>query len=196
MNWRIVHIGCVVEGHGEVEALPVLIRKIGQEFNVAAVVPRPIRISRSKLVKADELKRAVQLAVNNLGGPGGVIVLIDADDDCPRDLAPQMLARAQEVRPDVPMAVVLAKREYEGWFLASASALAGRRGLTNPLAGPADPETIRDAKGWLTDHMEGGRVYSETLDQAALTEAMDTNLARQANSFDKCYRDLRRLMGA
>ena len=39
-----------------------------------------------------------------------------------------------------------------------------------------------------------GNVYSETIDQPALTAMFDLNQARAAKSFDKCYRELRLLI--
>ena len=35
-----------------------------------------------------------------------------------------------------------------------------------------------------------GRKYRETVDQPGLTARFDLNQARQADSFDKCYRDI------
>lgn len=190
-----VQISCVVEGHGEREAVPILIRRIAHQYGVHAAVHHPIRVSRSKLVKRDELQRVVTLAAMNLGGPGGIFVLIDADDDCPARLGPTMMEWAQKARPDVVLAVVLAKIEYEAWFLAAAESIAGRRKLAASLAAPAEPENVRDAKGWLSARMVGARKYSETLDQPALTGVFDINAARRAGSFDKCYREVSRLLG-
>ena len=41
-----VKIGCIVEGHGDVEAVPILIRRIAESLypELAVVIPRPIRI--------------------------------------------------------------------------------------------------------------------------------------------------------
>ena len=93
----------------------------------------------------------------------------------------------------MPIAVVLAKFEFEAWFLAAAESLRGINGLPEDLEPPADPESIRGAKGWLSRHMTEGR-YSETADQLALTAAFDLNLARRADSFDKCYREITDLL--
>ncbi len=131
MSWPVVHVSCVVEGHGEREAVPALVRRIAQRHNVVASVSQPIRVHRSKVVKEDELRRAVTLAAMRLAGRGGVLVLIDADDDCPAELGPKMLAWAVSTRSDIPVAVVLAKTEFEAWFLAAAASIAGRRGLYN-----------------------------------------------------------------
>ena len=86
--------------------------------------------------------------------------------------------------------------EFEAWFLAAAESLRGLRSLAPDLACPPDPEGVRGAKEWLTDHMTGPHAYSETLDQAPLTERFDFQAARRTNSFDKCYRELERLLRA
>lgn len=72
----MVRIACVVEGHGEVEALPVLLRRISAalEPSVPLVIPRPIRIPRTRLVKQPELQRAMVLASRTAGPGGGVLV--------------------------------------------------------------------------------------------------------------------------
>jgi Domain of unknown function (DUF4276) len=191
-----VSIACIVEGHGEVEALPILIRRIGATVDAGIVldVKKPIRVGRSKLVKQGEIERSVELAAARTSGRGGILILVDADDDCPAKLGPDLLRRARSARSDVPLAVVLAKREFEAWFVAAATSLAGRRGLATDLAPPPDAEAKRDAKGWLTEHRTDGNAYSETTDQAALAAVFDLEQARRADSFDKCIRDMTRLI--
>jgi len=97
-------------------------------------------------------------------------------------------------RDDVTVSVVLAKCEFEAWFLAAAESLRGERGLGHDLVSPGDPEGIRGAKEWLRGRMTGA-TYSETLDQPALTARFDLDAARRADSFDKCFREIRRLLG-
>jgi len=188
-----ISIACIVEGHGDVKAVPVLVRRIVHEIDpaVTLAIPEPaIRVSRSSLVKPGELERAVTLAASKNAVSGGMLVLVDADDDCPAALGPHLLARAQAVRTDTPIAVVLANPEYEAWFLASAVALRGKQGLAETLEPPADPESVRGAKEWLRERMLGSRTYRETIDQLALTRFLDVQAARQADSFDKLYRSL------
>jgi hypothetical protein len=58
-----------------------------------------------------------------------------------------------------------------------------------------NPESIRDAKGFLTRNMPGSRAYSETADQPALAAVFDIQTARsRSDSFDKCCREVRRLL--
>ena len=51
-----VKIGCIVEGHGDVEAVPILIRRVAESLypELQIVTPRPIRIPKNKVVKAGE----------------------------------------------------------------------------------------------------------------------------------------------
>jgi len=191
-----MRIACVVEGHGEVESIPILIRRIGERCDppVFPDVERPIRLPASKLRKQDELRRAVQLAAARAGEGGSVLVLMDADDDCPKELAPALVETIGE-RADVTVGVVLAKREYEAWFLAGLESLRGHGGLKDDAEPPPDPEAIRGAKERLQANMIDGATYSPTLDQPALTAQLDLDLARRADSFDKCVREIRRLIG-
>jgi len=191
-----LRIACIVEGHGDVAAVPVLLRRI-----CAAIVPfaqlvvdPTIRVPRSKLVKQGEVERSVELAARRMSARGAVLILIDSNGDCPAQLGPLLLDRAKKQRSNLPIGVVLAKREFEAWFLAAAPSLRGKRGLPADLESPADPEAIQGVKEWLTSRMPHDRSYGETLDQAALAAQFDLEAARQSDSFDKCYREVARLL--
>lgn len=192
----ILKIGCIVEGQGDVAAVPVLIRRIAAERYPEMVIDihQPIRVNRNQIVLPDKLEQEVKLVVQKINGQGAIFIILDSDDDCPAQLGPALLYRASQVRDNLPIAVVLAKREFEAWFLASAESLRGKRGLKSDLQSPNNPEAIRDAKGWLNGHIEGNRRYRETRDQPALAAQFDITQARQADSFDKCYRDIVHLL--
>lgn len=123
------------------------------------------------------------------------MILLDADRDCPKHLAAQILARARAARSDRSIRVVLAKVESEAWFLAAAESIAGRRGIQTNAKTPENPEEIPDPKAWLNARMET-RSYRETLDQPALTAIFDLESARRAASFDKMRRDIESLRDA
>lgn len=121
----------IVEGHGELESIRILLTRTVQELLGAPypLVFPPIRQPRSKLVnRPRELERAVELGALKLRQAstsfehGFVLVLIDADEDLPCELAPQLLTRVR--RADVDVACVLANPEYETWFVAAAPSLA------------------------------------------------------------------------
>lgn len=186
----------IVEGHGEVKAIGILIRRIAAEYDAALAleVRPPLRVPKSRLLKPGELERTVEFAFRKAGRDGAVFVLLDSDDDCPAELAPNVMHRALATRNDLPLGVVLAKREYEAWFLAAASSLQGQRGLNDSLLPPDEPEAIRGAKEWRNRNMMPGSRYGEVLDQPALTAVFDLAAARRADSFDKCYREIVRLL--
>jgi len=95
----------------------------------------------------------------------------------------------------LPAAVVLANREFEGWFLGSKESLRGFRGIREDAEPSPNPEEIRGAKEHLTRNMETGIRYIEVDDQPALCQKMDFDLARRrCPSFDKLLRDLRTLL--
>lgn len=192
-----ITIAAIVEGHGEVKALPVLLRRVAREVapRLRLDVPHPLRVSRDKLIRREgELERAVELAGRIVQHRGGILVLLDADDDCPATLGPALLERARRVRGDIPVAVVLAKREFEAWFLASADSLRQQGLIKRNAEVPPDPESVRGAKEWLEQNLVQER-YSETVDQLELTRKFNVQTARKCGSFEKFWREMERLLG-
>lgn len=182
----------IVEGRGEVATVPVLLRRIAAEVSPlphVSVLP-PIRVDRNKVTSPDELERMVGIASNRSGPDGRILILLDADKDCPARLGPELLRRTRAARSDRHIRVVIPKSEFESWFLASIESLGGLRGIDPSLAAPSDPESVRDAKGWLTARMPNSRSYRPARDQAALTDAMHFKSARSAPSFNKLWRDV------
>ncbi|MBI2933646.1 MAG: DUF4276 family protein [Planctomycetes bacterium] len=188
-----MRLACIVEGHGEVDAVPVLVRRIASEIERPVDLPHAnvIRVPRSKLVKDGEEERAVKLAAGRAGPIGRILILVDADRDCPAQLGPVLLRRARGVVGSMPVAVVLAKHEFEAWFIAAVESLREALALPARVVAPADPEIIRGAKEWLHDQ---GVDYGETADQARLTALFDFAAAKRTNSFEKCYREIRAIL--
>lgn len=187
-----VGLASIVEGHGEVQALPILLRRLAYEQDRYDVeFPRPVRCNKSEIVtedghvRADHLKRRVRQALIKLDqmDRGAVLLLLDADDHCPKLVAPRIQEEARTVSGPVPLAVVLANPEFEAWFLAALESLRGRRGIPDSAVAPEGPESIRDAKGALRFQMGGA--YSERVDQPALTAGFDLQQATTCRSFRK-----------
>lgn len=150
-------IACIVEGDGEVAALPVLLRRLATWLTPDAPMPRiapPIRAPRDKLLRRPaELSRHLQLAAAKCGLGGWILILLDADDECPAVLGADLRQRAQELVPHRPVAVVLANREFDAWFIASATSLEGCRGFSVGAQPIPLAEGPRDAKGWIRQRM-------------------------------------------
>ncbi len=180
----------IVEGHGEVAAVPVLLRRLVEESSAYAVqIGKPIRQTRSKLVDEGHLRRAVRLALMQ-PSCDAILILFDADDDCPAELAPTVEGWARQEAGAVPCAVVMPTREYEAWFLAAIESLRGACGVRDDAEPHPDPEAPRGAKEQLELRLGAGRSYAETADQAPLTARFSMQEAyRRSRSF-------RRLVGA
>ena len=189
-------IATIVEGHGEVKAVPILLRRIAARVSpcIALQIPTPIRVKRQRVLKPGELDRAVELAARQVGQAGCILILLDANGDWPEQMGPSLLRRARELSQDRSILVVLAKREYEAWFLAAARSIAGHHGISADVESPVNPEAVSDAKGWLGKRMPSGQRYRETLHQPKLTARFDLDAARAAPSFDKLWRDVTALL--
>lgn len=190
-----VRVSCIVEGRGETRAVPILVRRIAETIDPSIVVDTPvIRRPKSTLLQEGEFAREIEAAARLVRGRGAILVVIDSDNACPARLGPRLLEWARQVRGDLPIAVILAKWEFEAWFLAAAESLRGQRGLATDLQPPSDPEAVQGAKEWLTRHMPWAQPYSAPVDQPALARYFDLEAARRADSFDKCYREIERLL--
>ena len=190
-------IAAIVEGHAEVESVPLLLRRIIAQLGVSDIqVARPFRVKRNRVVKQGELERAISQTIRDRAEVGGIMVLIDSDDDCPAKLGLQLLERAKKTT-HIPVSVVLAHREFECWLLGSKESLRGVNGIVKTATAPANPENIRGAKEDLTRNMTRGRRYLAVDDQVTFTEQFDLYIARQrCPSFDKCFREVERLLHA
>ncbi|MBN1588497.1 MAG: DUF4276 family protein [Pirellulales bacterium] len=200
----VLNLCCIVEGKGEVGAVRVLMERLSTEsagkFWVN-LVKTPLRTNKYRLIKRDddtELAKKIRLAVLNLrdcSSPKGILILIDADDDCPAELGPELLCRARGVRSDVPITVVLAKGEFEAWFLAGIEGLRGKHGFPPELPVFENAESVRDAKGKLSELLVSNHVYKPTADQASVTSVFDLSTARERSpSFQKLCRALEGLV--
>ncbi len=109
-----------------------------------------------------------------------VLLLLDLDDGCAMQVARNVANELRNLNPPKSIAVVLAVREYEAWFLAAANSLWGR-----PYQG--NPEGVRDARGEVRRFLED---YASTTHQSSLSAKMDLEEA-EANS-----RSFRRLVHA
>jgi hypothetical protein len=191
---RSLRVAPIVEGHGEVQAIRVLLQRVGIELLGGAhvdVLP-PLRRPRSKLVSGSELERAVELMAAKLSVARPklevnlLLLMVDSDDDAPCLLAPRLLGQMR--RSGVNASCVLPSPEYETWFVGAAESLTQHLTLGGHIS--TDPERERLGKGWIAQRFKRAK-YSETVDQPAMTAHMDLHLCRsRCPSFDKLCRDL------
>jgi hypothetical protein len=188
----MIRIISIVEGHGEVSALPILLRRVAEWQPVASAVEilRPIRVKRDRFLnKDDEFRKQLLLASAKCGDDGWILIVLDADDDCPAEIGPQVFDRAQQVVAHRKLSVVLANREFEAWFIAAAASIDGHRGFSVCEGEQIDAEVPRDAKGWIRERMSSG-TYRELLDQPAFAAKFDLQLAHNnSRSFRKLCKE-------
>ena len=189
----------IVEGQGEVNALPILVGRLLRLLGVADDVEVLDPISgtgKNDLVKAGGLERYAGLAVSK-APLARVLVLLDADTDCAAELGPALQARLDSVPGIASGRAVVAVREYENWIIGDASALSRDSSFRGTISTPADPEGVTDAKTWLRQHRGSGRAYRPTLHQALVSDLVDLHVVRQrCPSFDKFWREVERLATA
>jgi len=117
-----------------------------------------------------------------------VLILLDMDDDCPKQKGPALAERIRAME-ELPFTVVIvcATREYEAWFLASLESIHTAHTYSD------DPEGIRAAKGWLKRKFG----YQEARDQSAYTQALDIVLAwDRSRSFQRLYHAFEQIVSA
>ena len=185
----MLSVASIVEGDGEVAALPILLRRISQWLTpeVYVDVLAPIRVYKDRFLNQEsEFSRHLKLAAAKCGDSGWVLVLLDADDDCPASRGTEVAQRAARLIPHRRVGVVFANREYEAWFIAAAESLHGVRTFKFDLRdSQVDAELPRNAKGWLRERMSSG-AYRETTDQAGFSAGFNLDMAcARTRSFRK-----------
>lgn len=190
-------IASIVEGEGELKSVPILIHRIKEIVapGILLRTPNPIRVSRSLVVKPNEFEKYLNIAAQKAGRDGRILVLLDADDDCPRKLAADLRERVHASHSDRVVSVVLAKSEFESWFIASVESIAGKFSIQSDCKCPSNPERIRNAKGWLSRHMVQNAHYRPLAHQSKMSREFNMDIARkQSPSFDKFWRDIEALL--
>lgn len=184
----------IVEGEGESgqHAVPILIRRVAESIGLYVDSYKTVLTKRDTFPRFSYVReQAMRAARIDAGSDGGILVVLDSDGEPPRlnrnhRSSPCILGREllEDLRPlaaGLPVAVVMAEREFEAWFLAAARSLIGDGGLIAGVSPPEHPDEIRDPKVWLSERMRDGARYRPTRNQARFTERFDMAAAR-ANS--------------
>ena len=168
----------IVEGHSEVDSVPILLRRLLHRDGVYDLeIATPFRVQRTRLVRPGELEKALAFASRFRERAAAIVVVLDSDDDCPASLGAELAKRCQDAT-HLPTLVAIANREFEGWLLGAKESLRGVRGIRRDAESPERPESIRGAKERLTKNMAGGRRYLEVDDQPAFVERLDLAAAQ------------------
>jgi hypothetical protein len=207
-----------VEGEGESEAVPRLVKRLLTEqaaWDAVILDEDSFRVGSVNRLAKDgfrEWKRKLGAALKRTN-VGAVLLLLDgdvkrvgSDEFCVVAVARSLAKEAVTVGAGKTFsaAVVFAIKEYESWLIAGIESLAGVKLPDGRLIAPIGtkaPEgdleqSPRDAKGWLGDRIEGG--YKPTRDQLAMTDMVDLQVVRdrQLRSFHRLESALGQLVAA
>lgn len=180
------HLLTLVEGQGDVAAVPVLLRRLLKASARYDWQPGPpLRVGELPKLRQNLRRTAEALRIKMRAGEcHAVLVLLDLDDGCPRAEALALAAEFAAFGLPAPVAVVLAHREYEEWLVASLETIApATHLLPNVTRRDYPAETKRGVKEWLTRKMPAGSIYRETIHQEEFSQHLDAALARECRSF-------------
>lgn len=180
----------IVEGKGDVASVPALISKTGSAFGLHLVPSLPpIRAGEvRKLQRTGELERHLELAASR-EDVQDVILLVDLDDDCAKQVYEDFNKRAEPLRARTGkrIEICFCVREYEAWFLSDIVGISERLpefGI-DPSGLKVDPETVRAAKETLRKLCKE-KNYKQMRDQLVFTKKINVmNLYKSNRSFKK-----------
>jgi len=158
-----------------------------ERYDIQVATPKNAH-GRSNLIKANGIERFVRHAWKE-PNCGAIFILVDAEDDCPKSIAKDFVARIDQMGVLFPVLIVCANRMYENWFFASLETILEKHMLwpSDKIAGitiPDDVELIASAKSRINSYFPKGRAYKETQDQESMTYILDFDLAkRRSRSF-------------
>lgn len=190
----------VVEGDGDLEAVPLLLRRWFPVVGAPGCFPatNPIRCGDlPKIRRPGQLERFVELACSREDGDS-VVLLVDSEDDCPKDVVAELTQRVAEIaeRYRKKVGIALMYREYETLFLFGLPELAEKfthaDWALEDVDFDKDWESVRAAKGQVNRLLGKNYFYKETRDQARMTDALDieavTSRCRSALHLDRVLR--------
>ena len=197
-----MQLGVIAEGDGDQPAIGVILRRLsGMYEDLAQVQVGEVSNAhgRPNLTKANGIERFFRYAARD---HDAVLVLLDADRDCPLTLAADLAGRIRACGLSIPAAVVCANHAFECWFLADVESLRGQsvkgRVLLDPTAAIQEkPELIVNPKERLRDLLMPREYYKETRDQPALAGLIDLRrVEARCRSFRRLITALRELQAA
>ncbi|KXB29191.1 hypothetical protein AT959_18570 [Dechloromonas denitrificans] len=174
----------IVEGHGEIPAVPILIRNILATRGIHDVQPLSAWRHGEYPSVAKKFDSIFLAAIKENAPILWVMDFDSKDHDCPVKEEQNLLARAESLRPGWPIKIAFLVKEYETLFLIDETAT--RKvfpDIPAKTSFPENPENIRGAKEWLSKaRPSSGSAYKETVHQAKITAHLNFELLRARSS--------------
>jgi len=189
----------IVEGHGDLEAVPLLVRRILHEIHNRYDVDVLPAQRRGEWPRVKQEFERFFLSARLEQAP--ILWVLDFDcEACIDHEAERAWALQQAARLDATgvVDVVFMVKEFESLFLWERTAL--RDGFSERItddALPPSPEEVRDAKGFVSALLPKGRSYKPTTDQARVTQRLNLALLKDRSpSFQRLERAIEFLCNA
>lgn len=186
----------ILEGDGDAAAVTELVRMTAARLERWDVVVQPRPIARQSVPRLDQpgqLERFVTHALNRDGD--SVLILLDLDDGCARDVALRWRRRLAAMEPRKKVGLGLFVREFEGWFIGCfdriVAAYPDYGWSPDGWDESVDCEAKRGAKEWLSRRMKPGKRYKETRDQVRFLQQLDFDRLRVSS---RSYRHFESLL--
>lgn len=172
----------IVEGPGDVDAIPLLIRRVLYEWEIFDVQTSPhpkTNVEIKKLRRTGELERYVEYAARE---GDGVLIALDCEDFCPVDIAKEFYHRLLQLKIEKRVAIMLFRSEFESMFFWSIEEIVEKypefNWVEDKVRNFKASEDIRDAKGMISGLMASGKAYKPTRHQAKFSSVIDLQKTR------------------
>lgn len=160
----------VVEGKGDAMAIPILLRKyLHHRGDYRDILGKPVATHGiSNAIKPMGIEGYTAVA-DCRPGCRGVLVVLDADDECVLERAIQLNKRIEKTIQH-PFAIALAERTYEDWLYSSIESLE-----------LSEQSYIHDVNGMSRIKAALPEKYVKPVWQPRLTDRIDISLATSRN---------------
>lgn len=168
-KYGVRHIGLVVEGAGDAEAVPLLLRRHLHEIGIFDdLLGSPVRCNGiGNATTPSGIEGFIAVAAARPGCQA-IMVVLDGEGSPVNTVGPKLLTRCLKVAGHLPIAICLADRSYEDWLYASCETL--EIGIDN-----YKPQTR--GQGVIVEALKPAKYVKPTW-QPRLTARMDIALAR------------------
>lgn len=172
----------VVEGDGDVLAIPLLTRRLlhdNEIYDVRIESPPQKRhdVAHLKGKNWYNFDRYLQAAY---GWECPVMWTIDCDDDCALAVAREFSERAATIGVRQPLAFAFWVKEFESLFLADSETTKSVLGCEFKNL-PVYPEQKRGVKEFINSCLPAGRRYSETIEQEKVVSRLNFSVLRKTS---------------
>lgn len=174
----------IVEGDGDVKAVPVLIRRILQAHGIYDVELHPAQKRNDYSKLSDTVFDNYFLTALKWEAP--ILWVLDFDCRecvCVKNAAQRLYERASKLNVNAAnlFKVAFVQKEFEALFVAEQNAVKAVFSI-DAFETPENVNELRDAKGCISKALPKGRAYKETVHQEKIAAQLDLETLREVSA--------------